>query len=410
MNSLYFFSYLCLKKHTRLDFVNTFFKKIIACALYLLYCIPMKKQSLIKNNTELIQARNKVAEMEALEASILEAIPHAVIGLQDRRIIFVNNGVKAVFGWTSDELIGQTTRILYRTEKDYVRIAGQLYSILEKHPIASMEFPCLRKEGTEIECMISAARIGKQLKERRVVITYENITDRKRAARELELSRHQLRQLSAHLQSIREKERTRIARELHDELGQLLTALNTDIVLLKNKIPEGQKALSERAESMSSLVELTMQTVKRIYMGLRPGMLDHLGLTAAISWQAEEFSRRTGIACKVSFNPEDMVIEPDLTTTIFRIFQETLTNVQRHAKATKVTVRLKATDKHLEFIVKDNGKGIADEQLRKPDSFGLLGIKERVYHWGGREAIVGGIGKGTTITISIPLTKTGEIS
>jgi PAS domain S-box-containing protein len=376
----------------------------------------VKKPSLIKkskkymDNKELIQARNKVAEMKALETSILEAIPHAVIGLQDRRIIFANDGVKTVFGWTSNELIGRTTRLLYRTEKDYIRIACQLYSILEKQPIASMEFPCLRKNGTEIECMISAARIGKRLKERRVVITYENITDRKRAACELELSRHQLRQLSAHLQSIREKERTRIARELHDELGQLLTALNTDIILLKNKIPTEQKIISDSVESMSSLVDLSMQTVKRIYMGLRPGMLDHLGLTAAIAWQAEEFSRRTGITCNVSFSPEDMVIDPDLTTTIFRIFQETLTNVQRHAKATKVTVRLKVADDHLEFIVKDNGKGIADQQLRKPDSFGLLGIQERVYHWGGREAIVGKIGKGTTITINIPLRKTGETS
>jgi PAS domain S-box-containing protein len=374
----------------------------------------VKKQSLIKksnksiDNKELIKARNKVAEMEALESSILEAIPHAVIGLQDRRIIFVNNGVKTVFGWTSDELIGRTTRLFYRSGKDYIRIACELYSILEKQPIASMEFPCLRKDGTNIECMINAARIGKQLKEKRVVITYENITDRKRAAQELEFSRHQLRQLSAHLQSIREKERTRIARELHDELGQLLTALNTEIVLLKNKIPAGQNILSDRAQSMSFLVELTMQTVKRIYMGLRPGMLDHLGLTAAIAWQAEEFSRRTGIVCDVSFNPEDMTIDPDLTSTIFRIFQETLTNVQRHAKATKVTVNLKATDDQLEFVVKDNGKGIAEEQLRKPDSFGLMGIKERVYHWGGSEAIVGKIGKGTTITISIPLPKTGE--
>ncbi|HCX02831.1 MAG TPA: hypothetical protein DHO02_10800 [Syntrophaceae bacterium] len=356
----------------------------------------------------MIKARNKVAEMEALESSILEAIPHAVIGLQDRRIIFVNNGVKTVFGWTSDELIGRTTRLFYRSGKDYIRIACELYSILEKQPIASMEFPCLRKDGTKIECMINAARIGKQLKEKRVVITYENITDRKRAAQELEFSRHQLRQLSAHLQSIREKERTRIARELHDELGQLLTALNTEIVLLKNKIPAGQNILSDRAQSMSFLVELTMQTVKRIYMGLRPGMLDHLGLTAAIAWQAEEFSRRTGIVCDVSFNPEDMTIDPDLTSTIFRIFQETLTNVQRHAKATKVTVNLKATDDQLEFVVKDNGKGIAEEQLKKPDSFGLMGIKERVYHWGGSEAIVGKIGKGTTITISIPLPKTGE--
>jgi PAS domain S-box-containing protein len=359
---------------------------------------------------ELIKARNEIAEMEALEASILEAIPHAVIGLQDRRIIFVNKGVTAVFGWTSDELIGRYTRLLYRTEKDYERIAGKLYSVLEKQPIASMEFPCVRKDGTEIECMINAARIGKQLKEKRVVITYEDITDRKRAVQELELSRQQLRKLSAHLQSIREKERTRIARELHDELGQLLTAMNTDIILLKNKIPAGQTVLSDRVHNLSSLVDLTMKTVKQIYMGLRPGMLDHLGLTAAIGWQAEEFSRRTGIACKVSFSPEDMVIDPDLATTVFRIFQETLTNVQRHAEATRVTVRLKATNDRLEFVVKDNGKGITHRQMEKPDSFGLLGIKERVYHWGGKESIVGKSGLGTTITISIPLPKAGETS
>jgi PAS domain S-box-containing protein len=380
------------------------------------YTSTVRNQSLIEktkkstNIAELIKARNKVAEMEALEASILEAIPHAVIGLQDRRIIFVNNGVHAVFGRTSDELIGRNTRLLYRTDKDYERIAGKLYSVLEKQSIASMEFPCIRKDGTEIECMINAARIGKQLKEKRVVITYEDITDRKRAVQELELSRQQLRKLSAHLQSIREKERTRIARELHDELGQLLTAMNTDIILLKNKIPDGQTMLLDRVHSMSSLVELTMQTVKRIYMGLRPGMLDHLGLTAAIAWQAEEFSRRTGIVCKASFSPEDMVIDPDLTTTVFRIFQETLTNVQRHAEATRVTVRLKATKDRIELVVKDNGKGITNRQMKKPDSFGLLGIKERVYHWGGKEAIVGKSGRGTTITISIPLPKTGETS
>src|SRR4030042_6493724 len=257
---------------------------------------------------ELIKARNEIAEMEVLEASILEAIPHAVIGLQDRRIIFVNQGVTAVFGWTSDELIGRNTRLLYRTGKDYDRIAGKLYSVREKQPIASMEFPCVRKDGTQIECMINAARIGEKLKEKRVVITYEDITDRKRAVQELELSRQQLRKLSAHLESIREKERTRIARELHDELGQLLTAMNTDIILLKNKIPAGQTVLSDRVHSLSSLVDLTMKTVKQIYMGLRPGMLDHLGLTAAIAWPAEEFSRRTGIACNVSFSPEDLVI------------------------------------------------------------------------------------------------------
>ncbi len=369
------------------------------------------KKAILGNSmdiTDLIQARSKLAEMTALETSILEAIPHAVIGLQNRRIIFINNGVKTVFGWASAELIGKSTRLLYRTEKDYVRIAGMLYSILEKQPSVSIEFPCRRKDGENIECMISAARIGQKLEEKRVVITYENITDRKLAEWELEQSREQLRKLSVHLQSVREKERTRIARELHDELGQLLTALNTEIILLKNKIPEGQKILSDKAQSMSALVDITMQTVKKIYMDLRPGMLDHLGLTAAIGWQADDFSKRTGIACKVSFQPEDIALDPDLTTAIFRIFQETLTNVRRHAEATKVTVKLKATAERLEFVVKDNGKGIAEEQMQKPDSFGLLGIRERVYHWGGRVTIAGKSGKGTSVTVLIPLGKSGE--
>jgi PAS domain S-box-containing protein len=346
--------------------------------------------------------------MAALETSILESIPHAVIGLQNRRIIFVNDGVQTVFGLTSAELIGRSTRILYRTDKDYERIAGMLYSLLEKQKNVSLEFPCRRKGGEDIECMISAARIGRRLEQKRVVITYENITDRKRAERDLEMSREQLRKLSVHLQSVREKERTRIARELHDELGQLLTALNTEIILLQNKIPDGQKILADKAQSMSALVDMTMQTVKKIYMDLRPGMLDHLGLTAAIGWQADDFSKRTGIACKASFQPEDIVLDPDLATAIFRIFQETLTNISRHAGATKVVIKLKATAERLEFVVKDNGKGIEEEQMQKPGSFGLLGIRERVYQWGGRVKIVGKSGKGTKVAIIIPLRKSGE--
>ncbi len=369
--------------------------------------IPYRGERAVLGNsmdiTEQIQARNKLAELEALEASILEAIPHAVIGLQDRRIIFANDGVKAVFGWRAKELIGKSTRILYKTDEDYERIADLIYAILERQPIVSTEFPCRRKDGIDIECLISVSRIGERLQERRVVITYEDITEGKRAKNELEQSREQLRKLSAHLQSVREKERTRIARELHDELGQLLTALNTEIVLLNRKIPGEMVALKERTESMSSLVDMTMQTLKRIYMALRPGMLDHLGLTVAIGWQAEEFQKRTGIPCKVILDPEDIALDPDLSTTVFRIFQEALTNILRHAEATKISVKLKATGDNLELVVKDNGKGITEEQLAKPDSFGLLGIKERVHHWGGDVKITGKSGKGTTVTVHLPL-------
>ena len=369
--------------------------------------IPWRGERAVLGNsmdiTEQIEARNKLAELEALEASILEAIPHAVIGLQDRRIIFANDGVEAVFGWKAKDLIGKSTRVLYQTDEGYEAIARDLYSALEKKRTFVTEFPCRRREGNDIECMVSASRIGKHLKKKNIVITYEDITDRKRAKTEIEQSREQLRNLSTHLQTVREKERTRIARELHDELGQLLTALNTGLILLDKKIPENLTGLREQTGSMVHLVDMTMQTLKRIYMDLRPGMLDHLGLAVAIGWQAGEFQKRTGLRCKVTVDPEDLSLDPDLSTAVFRIFQETLTNIVRHAEATKVSVSLKAMDKKVELMVKDNGKGITEEQLAKPNSFGLLGIRERAHYWGGDVKIAGKSGKGTIVKVNIPL-------
>jgi len=369
--------------------------------------IPWRGERAVLGNsmdiTEQFEARNKLAELEALEASILEAIPHAVIGLQDRRIIFANDGVEAVFGWRAKDLIGKSTRVLYQTDEGYEAIARDLYSVLEKKRTFRSEFPCRRRDGTGIECMVSAARIGTQLKQKNIVITYEDITDRKRAETEIERSREQLRNLSAHLQSVREKERTRIARELHDELGQLLTALNTGLVLLNRKIPETEKALRDQTGSMIELVDMTMQTLKRIYMALRPGMLDHLGLAVAIGWQAGEFEKRTGIRCKVTVDPEDLSLDPDLSTAIFRIFQETLTNIARHAGAARVHVSLKATAEKVLLTVRDNGRGITQEQLAKPNSFGLLGMRERTHYWGGDVRISGKPGKGTLVKVYIPL-------
>ncbi len=289
-------------------------------------------------------------------------------------------------------------------------MARILYTLMEKQRTVSLEYPCRHRDGRDMECAISAARIGQTLKDRSIVVIFEDITERKQAKNELEQSREQLRKLTAHLQSVREKERTLIARELHDELGQLLTALNTEAVLLGKKIPPEYQALIERARNMTNLIEITMQTLKRIYMALRPGMLDHLGLTVSIGWQADEFTKRTGIACRGKIDREEMNLDPDLATALFRIFQETLTNIARHADATKVNARLKATAKKVLLVVKDNGRGITDEQREKPHSFGLLGIRERVAYWGGEVRITGEPGKGTTVHVSIPLQQKGGMS
>jgi signal transduction histidine kinase len=173
--------------------------------------------------------------------------------------------------------------------------------------------------------------------------------------------------------------------------------------MLQKKIPEKEVALLEKTDVMVKLIDMTMKTLKRIYMDLRPGMLDHLGLVAAIRWQIEEFKKRSGIGCSIITEPDEMSLDDDLSTAIFRIFQETLTNILRHAEATKVNVRLKKTKTFVDLVVRDNGQGVGEEELAKTDSFGLIGIRERAIALGGTAQIWGEQGSGTTVKVRIPL-------
>ena len=355
------------------------------------------------NTTEQKEARSRLEELEALEASILDAIPHAVIGLHNRLFIFANNAVERVFGWRPEELIGKNVRLLYRNEADYDEIARLFYTALETQRTFSTEFPARRKDGREILCTMKASRIGETLRERRIVVTYEDITEQKRAQQELETSREQLRNLSLHLQSIREEERTRIAREIHDELGQSLTALKMDISWLGHRISETNPALQKKTGYMSKLIDGTIETVHRISSDLRPGLLDDLGLVAAIEWQTQDFERRCGLPCRAELSIEDENIDRQLATAVFRILQETLTNVIRHAGATQVTVRLFAKNAALVLEVADNGRGVTRAQIDDPRSFGLIGMRERVHPWGGTVVIEGKENQGTRVTVTVPL-------
>jgi signal transduction histidine kinase len=233
----------------------------------------------------------------------------------------------------------------------------------------------------------------------------QEVTERKRAEENIKRSREKLRNLSAHLESVREDERMRIAREIHDELGQLLTALQTDLSYLIIKLPNGNELLIKRTKKMSKLVEKSIQTVQRISSDLRPPILDELGIVPAIEWHAEEFQTRMGIRCKVCFNTEDIVMDKDRSTVIYRIFQEALTNVARHANATMVNTSVKKRDGKLTLKIRDNGKGISEEELSSMKSFGIIGIRERACFVGGEAKIEGIKGKGTTITVKIPLSR-----
>jgi signal transduction histidine kinase len=229
----------------------------------------------------------------------------------------------------------------------------------------------------------------------------------RRAEEQLRESHEQLRALSIYLQSVREEERTRIAREVHDELGQALTSCKLDLSWLATKLPKELKPLIEKTKTLSAHIDSTIQMVRRISAELRPGVLDHLGLAAALEWQANEFQNRTGIKCDVRADVNEPQLEQNASTTLFRIFQETLTNIIRHAGATHVTVDLKERDGRIHLAISDNGRGISRTEINDPKSMGLLGMRERA-------ALLGGLfkigrmprGEGTEVKVSIPLPRT----
>jgi len=248
--------------------------------------------------------------------------------------------------------------------------------------------------------------------------TGQDITDRKEIEEELRDSREQLRQLSGYLQAAREEERSRISREIHDQFGGALTALKMDVRQVQRALneqtptEETRAKLHTRLDSMAELIDSTTKTIRRIAADLRPSVLDDLGLEAAIEWQLQEFQTRSGIHCDLILEVSDLALDKDGSTALFRVFQEALTNVARHAQATHIDVNLSKENEFLILEVRDNGKGISPENMIGHHSLGLVGMRERVGLLSGDLNISGKPGEGTTILARIPLNqpkKTGPL-
>jgi PAS domain S-box-containing protein len=234
----------------------------------------------------------------------------------------------------------------------------------------------------------------------------ERTTELTRVNRELKESREELRLLSEHLQRAREDERTVISREVHDELGQLLTALKMDVAYSEQHLEGDPAALRDRMTAMESQIDSGIKTVRKICSDLRPHVLERLGLSAGIEWFVNAFAKRTGINCRVDIAEGLPDPGKDLSLVIFRVLQEAMTNVARHAEATKVKIDLLRRAKLLVLTISDNGKGITQDDVENPESFGILGMRERIRFWGGRSEFKGSV-KGTRITIHLPLSVTG---
>ncbi|MGB7845721.1 MAG: PAS domain S-box protein [Candidatus Acidiferrum sp.] len=229
------------------------------------------------------------------------------------------------------------------------------------------------------------------------------IAEHAKAEEQLRASRDQLRALAARLQSVREAERTSMAREIHDELGQACTAIKMDLALIQRKTSKSQAPLRQKLDSTTQLVDGMIVTLRRIASDLRPRTLDDLGLTSALEWQAEEFEKRTGISCRVTLPQEPLSLDADRSTAIFRIFQESLTNVARHSQATQVAARLETTEDQLLFHVQDNGVGFDPAEVKTRKSLGLVGMQERALLLNGELNVEGIPGSGTILTLRIPL-------
>jgi PAS domain S-box-containing protein len=321
----------------------------------------------------------------------------------------VNKALCSMLDYSQDELTGHPVQKIFG--ESYPFEDERQYLIKNGH-FRNSERTYLTKDGTKIPVLFAGSVLHDASRNvQGLVYVALNITERKLAEAQLKESRGKLRNLLAYLQTVREHERTEFAREIHDELGQSMTALKMDLHWLRNKCQENEPMLS-KTQSMLKLIDRTIQTVKKICIELRPGVLDDLGLTAAIEWQAQEFQNRSGITCDLFFNPEEIILDTNRSTAIFRIFQETLTNVARHAEASRILVTLEQGDSHLIMEVRDNGKGIREDEMFDSESFGLIGMRERALYLGGEFQIssCGDGSGGTTVIVSIPLKREGRVT
>jgi signal transduction histidine kinase len=277
------------------------------------------------------------------------------------------------------------------------------------YTIANVLAGIIERKLAELELDEHRQHLKELVKKRTAKLNYtikylkQEITERKRAEKALRRSREELRNLSRHLQSVREEERTYVAREIHDELGQLLTALQMDLSYLTQKLSKEKKPLVEITKTMAENIGAGIQSIKRISSNLRPGLMDKLGVFPAIRQHVKEFQAHTKMKCKLNVNTENIVLDKNHSTTIFRIFQETLTNIARHANATIISVNLKKEKNLLILRIKDNGRGITKKEVDSPNSFGIIGMRERAYFIGGDIKIAGLKGKGTIVELIIPL-------
>jgi PAS domain S-box-containing protein len=362
---------------------------------------------LLGNGIDITERKKAETELRASEQKyklLFESnpLPMWMLTLPDYRLVDVNNVALIEYGYSREEFL-KLTALDLRPADDIEKFKaatstdfrGVHHSGIWRHK---------KKDGTIIYVDIVTHDINYKGQLRRLVLA-NNITERHAAEEKLKDSYEAIRTLTGYLQNVREEERLNISREIHDELGQLLTVLKMDVSWLNKKIGEENSLAKEKLSEILSLVDTTVRSIRRIASELRPTLLDDLGLYAAMDWHLEEFERRSGIKRELVIPETELALPDSLKIGIFRIFQESLTNVARHSEAKNVNVSLLQKDNQLILTIRDNGVGFEEGPMSAKKTLGLLGMKERSMMMGGVYNITSAKGSGTTVTVIIPLSK-----
>jgi PAS domain S-box-containing protein len=350
------------------------------------------------------QVKKKTAEITDYKYALDQS---SIVSITDGKggIISVNENFCQISGYSAGELIGQTHRVV-GSGVHPAPFFDDLWDTISKGTVWKGEICNRAKDGTIYWVDTTIVPFLNEMGEPYEYIALDSaITERKKAEALLSQSYHDIRELASHLQDIREEERASIAREIHDELGQQLTGLKMDLSWMsKRKTMQEDNELRQKAIATMSLLDTTIMTIRRISTDLRPSILDDLGLVAAIEWQCQEFERRSGIRTEFACTLTDFHYSPAIAIGLFRICQESLTNVARHAAATHIFMSLQEEiNEYILLIIEDNGKGFEVEVTGSNKTLGLLGMKERALMMGGEFKIDSEAGRGTTLLVTVPL-------